>query len=73
MMKEKKVSDVEMNFLFDGLYQEIDDVVKDCLWSFRASHTDYETLFLKLKLNDKTGKNCQNLEEIIKMHERKPH
>ena len=62
MIKDKKVSDIEANILFQGLYEDIDDLVKDCMWNFRYDRTDYESLFLKLKINDKTGKNVQNFE-----------
>ena len=71
-MQDKKMNDAETNFIFQGLYEDIDILAKDCMWGFRAAHTDFESLFLKLKLNDKNGGNSQNLEEIIKMHERKP-
>ena len=71
-MQDKKMSDAQTNFMFQGLYEDIDILAKDCMWGFRAAHTDFESLFLKLKLNDKNGENSKNLEEIIKMHERKP-
>ena len=73
IIKDKKISDTDTNFLFEGLFEDIEDIVKDCIWTFRAERTDYESLFLKLKLNDKTGKNFQHIEEVIQMHDRNPH
>ena len=69
--KEKKWPETEVNILFQGLYDDIDDVVRQICWPYRLQRTDIEALFTKMKMSSQTDKNPKNLEEIINFHDKK--